>query len=445
MEATTLDKVQAILARAKRLGATAADAVIVESTDISCSCRKGVPESIERAESINLGLRVFVGQQQAIVSSSDLREDTLAMLAERAVDMARASPADPDAVLATPDMFAKNLPDLDLCDFAEPSTEWLHEHCKRTEDAALAVKGVSNSQGADASYSRSNVAIATSHGFQFTYPSSSFSLSVAVLAGEGTAMERDYDYSSTRHRADLRTPEEIGETAARKTLARLNPRKMESCQVPVLFEPKIAKALISTFAGAISGSAVVRGTTFLKDAMGKAIFNPAITIVDDPHIKRGLGSRPCDAEGVANGKRNLVENGVLQSWFLDLRSAKKLGLTPTGDASRSTSAPPYPSSSNLYLAVGNCTPKELIEDIKSGLYVTDTFGSGSNLVTGDMSVGVSGFWIENGEIAYPVSEITLAGDLREMYQRLIPANDLEFRFATNAPTVRIDGMIVGGR
>lgn len=442
---TSLDVLEDLIARAKRCGATGADAVMFDSTDLSSSVRKGKPESIERAESTGLGLRVFVGQRIATVSSTDFSSKTLDELAERAVSMAKIAPEDPYAALATPDQFATNFPQLDLYDGNEPTPEWLHEQCAAAEAAALAVNGVTNSEGADAAYAKSRIALATSNGFAQTYPSSSFVLSVSVLAGTGTEMERDYDYSVAIHREDLTAAETIGRSAGEKTVARMGAKKVKSCQVPIIFDPKIAKGFIATFAGAISGAAVARDTSFLKKCMEEQVFASGITITDDPHMQRALGSRPFDAEGVANAKRHLVEDGVLKSWLLDIRAANKLGLKTLGDASRGTASPPHPSTSNLYLAAGELSPQELMADIKEGLYITDTFGSGSNLVTGDVSVGASGFWISNGEKAHPVNEFTIAGNLRDMYKRLTPASDLEFRYATNAPTIRIEGMTVAGK
>lgn len=443
--ATSLDVLEDLIARAKRQGATAADAVMFDSTDLSGSIRKGKPESMERAESTGIGLRVFVGQRIATVSSSDFKSKTLDELAERAVSMAKIAPEDPYAALATPDQFATDFPDLDLYDATEPSPDWLQESAAKTEEAALAVNGVTNTEGADAAFSKSRIALATSNGFAQSYQSSSFVLSVSVLAGSGTQMERDYDYSVALHREDLGDPAAIGRKAGEKAVARLNAQKAKSCQVPIIFDPKIAKAFIATFAGAISGAAIARDTSFLKKCMHEQVFANGITITDDPHIQRALGSRPFDAEGVANAKRNLVEDGVLKSWLLDIRSANKLGLKTLGDASRGAASSPYPSSSNLYLQPGTLSPQELMADIKEGLYITDTFGSGSNLVTGDISVGAAGFWIENGEKAYPVNEFTIAGNLRDMYKRLTPASDLEFKYSTNAPTVRIEGMTVAGK
>jgi PmbA protein len=416
-----------------------------DSTDISASIRKGQPESMERAESTGLGLRVFVGQRSAIVSSSNFSHKTLDELAERAVSMANISPEDPFASLAMPEQFATDFPDLDLYDGTEPTPEWLQQQASSAEDAALATKGVTNTEGADAAYSKSRIALATSNGFAQTYPSSTFMLSVSVLAGSGTEMERDYDYSVAIHREDLTSASIIGANAGKKAVERLGAKKVKSCQVPIIFDPKIAKAFVATFAGAISGAAIARDTSFLKKCMDQQVFANGITITDDPHIRRALGSRPFDAEGVGNHKRNLVEDGVLKSWLLDLRSAAKLGLETLGDASRSTASPPHPSTSNLYMQAGRLSPAELMADVKEGLFITNTFGNGSNLLTGDVSVGASGFWIENGQIAHPVNEFTIAGNLRDMYKRLTPANDLEFRYATNAPTIRIDGMTVAGK
>ncbi|MCH2546947.1 MAG: TldD/PmbA family protein [Alphaproteobacteria bacterium] len=442
---SSLDTLEDLLARAKRRGASEGDAIMFDSTDISATIRKGKPESMERAESTGVALRVFVGKRSATVSSSDFKHNTLDELADRAVSMAKLAPEDPYAALATPDLFARDLPDLELYDAVEPSPEWLQENATAVEDAALAVKGITNSEGASAGYSNNRIALVTTNGFAQSYLSSSFVLSVSVLAGSGTAMERDYDYSVALHREDLTDPAIIGRKAAEKTVARLGAQKVNSCQVPIIFDPKIAKAFIATFAGAISGAAIARDTSFLKKCMGEKVFANNITITDDPHIKRALGSRPFDAEGVRTAKRNLIENGILQSWLLDIRAANKLGLSTLGDASRSATSPPHPSSSNLYLAAGDVSAKELMADIKEGLYITDTFGSGSNLITGDVSVGAAGFWIENGIITHPVNEFTIAGNLRDMYKRLTPANDLEFRYSTNAPTIRIEGMTVAGK
>jgi len=440
----TLQTITDLIAAAKRAGADAADAVMFETTDVALACRMGQQEGLERAESKGLGLRVFVGKQQASVSSNDLSRDTMDGLVERAVAMARIAPEDPFTGLAPAETLTRDIPELDLYDPNEPPVAWMMEQAKATEDAALSVAGITNSEGADAHYSASRIYLATSEGFAQTYPASSTALSVSVIAGTGVGMERDYDFSSARYVKDLMNAETIGKSAAERALKRLNPRKPETCQVPIIFDPRVARSLVGTFAGAIYGSSVARGTSFLKDKMGQQIFPEGISIIDDPHIRRGLGSRPFDGEGLANRKTILIENGVLKTWLLDLRSARQLGVAPGGHAARGLSGPPSPSTSNLYLANGTISPKDLIGDIASGFYVTDTFGMGINTITGDYSQGASGFWIEKGEITYPVSEITIAGQLKEMFLQITPANDLTFRYGTNTPTLRIERMTVAG-
>lgn len=442
---TSLDTAAAAIAAAQKAGADAADALCYSSTSLSVSCRLGVPEGLERSESNGLSLRVWVGDCSAIVASSDLQPATLSEMAARAVAMARLAPPDPFVTLAPPALLAADVCELDLCDSAEPEAKTLQAMCVHAEEAARSVKGITNSEGASASFGSAGLALATSNGFARGYRSTQHSLSVCVLAGEGTAMERDYDYSNTRFYADLKNPEAIGEQAARRTLARLNPRKVETQSVPVVFDPRVARRLLGAFTGAVNGSAIARGTSFLKDAMHNKVFAEGVTITDDPHIRRGLGSRPFDGEGVATRRMELVKDGVLQTWLLDMRSANKLGLAPTGHAARGMSSPPSPSTSNCYLHNGTQSPQALMKDITQGFYVTDLIGMGVNLVTGDYSQGASGFWIENGQISYPVSEVTIAGRLQEMFRSLTPANDLKFEYATNAPTLRVGGMMVAGR
>ena len=434
----------ALLDGAKKAGADAADALYVEGVSSSVSYRLGKLEDVERAESYDMGLRVFVGQKVAFVSSTDFSADALAALPGRAVTMAKLAPEDRYAGLAPADRLAKSIPQLDLEDAAEPSAETLIERARGAEGAALAVKGVTNSEGGGASFSRSAIALATSTGFYGRYAGTSHGIGVAVLAGEGTGMERDYDHASARHAGDLRNAEEIGRTAGEKAVKRLNPRSMKSQTVPVVFHPDEAAGLLGHFAGAISGIAIARGVSFLKDRMGQAIFRSGLNIIDDPHRPRGLRSKPFDGEGVANQRRALIEDGVLTTWLLDCASARQLGLATTGHAARGTGGPPSPSSTNLYLEAGKLPVKDLIADIKQGFYVTELMGMGVNSVTGDYSRGAAGFWIENGEIAFPVSEVTIAGNLKDMFANLTPASDLEFRHGTNAPTVRIEGMTLAG-
>lgn len=433
-----------LIQRARRAGADAADALLVDGASLSLSTRLGKPEGLERSEAGDLGLRVFVGRRMAVVSSTDRSARMITELAERAVAMARAVPEDPFCGIAEPDQITHSWIDLDLNDPDEPSADALIAAAKATEDAARAVAGVTNSDGADASWSRSAVTLVASNGFAGGYGVSRRSLSVSVLAGEGTGMERDYAYHSTVYGSDLESPAEIGERAGRKAVEKLNPRKVKSQTVPVIFDPRLSGGFLGNLCGAISGAAIARGTSFLKDKLGQAVFSPGIQVVEDPHVPRGLRSKPFDAEGLPNRRRNLIEDGVLTTWILDLRSSRQLGLTPTGHATRGTSGPPSPSPTNVYLAPGSLSPTELMADIKDGLYVTELMGQGVNGVTGDYSRGAAGFWIENGQLAYPVSEITIAGNLKDMFHRMVPASDLRLRYGIDAPTVRIDGMTVAG-
>jgi PmbA protein len=434
-----------LLGAAKRAGADAADAVLVEGWSVSHRRRLGKLEKLERSEGQDLGLRVFIGKRQAIVSSSDRSKATVEPLVERAIAMAKAAPEDPFCGLADPADVAKSAADLDLLDPVEPSTDLLVERARAAEETALAVKGITNSEGAEASWSRSLVAIAATNGFSASYGRSGHSVGVSVIAGEGTAMETDGDWSSTVHGSDLEKPETIGRRAAERTLRRLKPRKIETCKCSIVFEPRVANGIVRHLAGAINGSAIARGTSFLKSKLGKQIFPASVTIVDDPLRKRGLASRPVDGEGIAPQRRQIIDRGMLTTWILDLRSARQLGLKSTGHAARGTSSPPGPSSTNLWLEPGALSPQALMGDIKAGLYVTELAGSGVNQVTGDYSRGATGLWIENGAVTYPVSEITIAGNLAEMFQHLTAANDLEFRYGTDAPTLRIDGMTIAGR
>lgn len=440
----TIELITNLIKSAQNKGAQHADAVSFFSNSTSVATRLGKLENVERSESRGFGLRVIIGKKQAIVSSTDTGTETLNELASRAVSMARLAPDDKYIDLAIESLLCKQPPELDLFDSFEPSSDELFARAKEAEEAALAVKGITNSEGGDASYGQNNVAIATSNGFAGEYKTSMFSISASVLAGSGTGMERDYDFSSTRHANDLGKAEEIGKTAADRALKRLNPRRVKTCVAPVIFDPRVAKSLVGTVSSAANGASVARGSTFLKNSMGKNIFQNGINIITDPHIKRGLGSKPYDAEGVSNKKMYLVENGKLQQWLLDIRSANQLGLTTNGCATRGLASPPSPSCSNLYMENGTESVKNLISGIKSGFYVTETFGMGINLITGDYSQGASGFWIENGEIAYPVSELTIAGSLPDMFMQATPANDLEFRYSTNSPTLLIEKMTVAG-
>jgi PmbA protein len=433
-----------ILDAAKKAGADAADALFVESVSASVSYRLGKLEDVERAESADLGLRVFVGQRVAFISSTDFSAEALAALPGRAVAMARLAPEDRFAGLAPKDRLATAIPELDLADAAEPSADRLVELARDIEGAALAVPGVTNSEGGGASFSSSAIALATSHGFFGRYAGTSHSIGVAVLAGSDTDMERDYDHASARHAGDLESAAAVGRRAGERTVRRLKPRKVKSQSVPVVFDPRESAGLLGHLSGAISGASIARGVSFLKDSMGQRIFAPGVTVIDDPHRQRGLRSKPFDGEGVANHRRAIIEDGALTTWLLDCASARQLGLETTGHAARGTGGPPSPSATNLYMQAGKHTVDELIADIAQGFYVTELMGMGVNGVTGDYSRGAAGFWIENGKIAFPVSEITIAGNLKDMFLNLTPASDLEFRQSFNAPTVRIEGMTLAG-
>jgi len=439
------DRAERLVNAALKTGADAADAVAVRSMSLSVEVRDGAVEESERAEGDDLGLRVLVGHRQAVVSTNDLAGDASVALAERAVAMARAAPEDKFAGLADAALLAHDFPDLDLLDPDLPSVAELEAMAKTAEQAALTVKGVAKSGGASASAGIGGMVLVTSHGFRGAYLGSRHGISMTAIAGEGTGMERDYDYSSSLHAADLDSPEKIGRTAGERAVERLNPRKVSTRKVPVVFDPRISGSLVSHLASAANGASVARKTSFLRDKMGAKLFDDGIRIVDDPLRKRGLRSHPFDGEGVAHRRLALIDDGVLRSWLLDCSTARELGLTTTGHASRGVSSVPSPSPSNLHMEPGRQSPEDLIADIDDGFYVTDLIGMGVNIVTGDYSRGASGFWIENGKCAYPVSEVTIAGHLTDIFRMLTPANDLEFRYATNAPTVRLEGLTVAGQ
>ena len=441
----TVDFLSDLLAQAKKAGADAADALLVESSGQSATWRLGKLDNVERAESCDLGLRVFVGRRQAIVSTGDLTPASLARLAERAVAMARAVPEDPHAGLADPEQIAREYPTLDLDDGEEPDTEVLARQAAVAEEAALADARIINSEGAEARWSRARTTLVATNGFGGASARSSHSIGASVIAAANGAMERDYEFRTEVRARDLPDPATIGRKAAERAVARLNPRKVKSRAVPIVFDPRVAGGMVRHLAGAISGPAVTRGTTFLKDRLGQAVFGPAVSIVDDPLRPDGLRSRAFDAEGIRTERRRLIDQGVLTTWLLDCRSARQLGLPTTGHAVRDVSSAPAPSPANAYLEPGTLSPDELISDIKEGLYVIEMLGMGVNMVTGDYSRGATGFWIENGAIGWPVSEVTIAGNLAEMFEHLTPASDLELRYGIDAPTLRINGMTVAGQ
>jgi PmbA protein len=445
MDRAPTDLLDDLLQRAKKAGADAADALLVDSRGLAVTRRLGKLEKVERAESHDLGLRVFIGRRQAIVSSGELDGPALDRLVEQAVAIAKAVPEDKYAGLPTPEQIATTLPELDLDDGVELEAEALLELASAAEEAALAHPKITNSEGAEADWSRSRTTLAATNGFVGTSARSSHGLSASVIAGANGTMERDYEFANVIRAADLPDPAKLGQEAAERTARRLNPRKVKSQAVPVVFEPRVAGSMIRHLVSAISGPAVARGTTFLKDQMGERIFAEGVSIVEDPLRADGLHSRAFDAEGLAVRRRKLIDQGVLTTWLLDCSSARQLGLAPTGHAVRGVSSSPSPAPSNVYFEPGAISPKDLMQDIKNGFYVTEMMGSGINYVTGDYSRGAAGFWIEDGEIASPVSEVTIAGTLQAIFQALMPANDLSFRYGIDAPTLRIEGMTVGGQ
>ncbi|MDK9697050.1 MAG: TldD/PmbA family protein [Siculibacillus sp.] len=436
------NKAHRLVEAAKRAGADRADAVAVRGVSLSVGVRLGEVEDSERSEGDDFGLRVFVGRRFATVSANTLSDPDA--LATRAVAMARVAPEDPWADLIEAERLATAFAELDLLDPSVPTAGELTARALACEDAARAVAGVTNSGGAHASWSLGGMVLATSHGFSGAWLRSGHSLSVSAVAGTGTGMQRDWEASSKIHAEELDDPAWIGRRAGERAVGRLNPRKVATVTAPVIWEPRAATGLVGHLLGAINGAAIARKTSFLKDRLGTAVFSPGITIVDDPYRRRGLASRPFDGEGVAGPVLKLVEGGVLNHWLLDGATARELGTSTNGRASRGTGSP-SPGSTNVALLPGAISRDDMLKSVKSGLYVTDMIGSGVNGITGDYSRGASGFWIENGELTDAVSEITVAGNLVEMYARLVAADDLEHRFAIAAPSLMIEGLTIAGR
>ena len=440
-----LNYLEDILKSAKKAGADCADLVYFRSRAQSVSWRMGNLEDVERSEGSDLGLRVIIGQRSAIVSSSDMDKETLNSLIRRAIDMAKNAPEDPYVGLADKKHHNQDTAlNLDLNDSHLLTPDDLQALAKRTEESALDIKGISNSNGASASTSHSHIALLNSNGFSGSYDVSNYSLSLSLIAGKNLQMESDYAWDSKRHFQDLNIPESIAREAAKKTLKKLNPRKVKTCETAVIFDPRVSNSLLGHLSSAINGAAITRKTSFLLEMMGEQVFSDKINVTDNPHIIRGSSSRPFDAEGVENPSLEIIKDGRLVNWTLDSASARQLGLVSNGRASRGAGSPPSPSSTNFYMEAGEISPEDMIKDIKSGLYVTDLIGMGVNGITGDYSRGASGFWIENGEISYPVNEITIASNLKEMYISLICANDLTHRYGTDAPTILIPNMMLAG-
>ncbi len=437
----------ALIDAAKRAGADDADAIAVSGTSLSIDVRAGGLEQAERSEGTEIGLRVLIGKRQACVSASDTRPETIAEMAERAVTMARLAPEDPSIGLAESAQLAtdRDASPLDMADpNPEPNPSELEEVARRAEAAALAVQGISQVQSAAAGYGRRQVHLAASNGFSGGYARTDHGVSCVAITGEGTQMERDYFGDGRNHRSDLISPEEIGRMAAERTIARSGARKPKTGAYPVLFDERISSSMIGHLLAAINGASIMRGSSWLRDAMGEQVLPKGLHLIEDPRRPRVSGSKPFDAEGLQTERRLLVEDGVLQSWTLDLATGRKLGMASTANAARGTSSPPSPASGNMELTQGNASREELIREMGTGLLITSMIGSSINPTTGDYSRGASGFWVENGEIAYAVNECTVAGNLREMLMSMTPANDARSHLSRVVPSLLIEGMTLAG-
>ncbi|HWT11740.1 MAG TPA: TldD/PmbA family protein [Allosphingosinicella sp.] len=435
----------ALVEAALRAGADAADVLYIGDSATEVQVRLGALEDVGRSEGEEIGLRLFVGRRSASVASSDLSADALHALVERAAAMAREAPEDPYAGLAPEDrLYRGGAPDIEGDDGADPSPAEIKQRALAMEDSARAVPGITNSEGAGVSAGRNVVALATSHGFVQGYTTSGYSGGVSVIAGSGSAMQRDHASHNVRHYTDLDAPDALGRLAAERALKRLDPARLASGTMPVFFHPRVGGSLIGSLLSAMTGPAIARRTSFLVDRAEEQLFAEDLVLIDDPHRRRGLRSKPFDGEGVATAPRRLVDGGRLTGWLLNAAAARQLGLEPTGHATRGIGGAPGASATNVHLEPGPMSPAELMADVRRGLFVTEMIGQGVNPVTGDYSRGASGFIIENGELAAPVAEITIAGNLIDMYRRLTPANDLDHRRAVNVPTLRVEGMTVAG-
>ncbi len=447
MTRTPEDISQSLLQAAQKAGADAADAIVVDGSSISVEVRNTALEHAERSEGTDLGLRVFLGKRQAIVSSSDSRPETLAAMAERAVAMAREAPEDPFTGLAENEQLAK---DWDMAAFElfdptpEPTAEALMQDALEAEAAAMAVSGVSQVSDAAAGFGTHRVHLAATNGFSGGYARTSRSVSCVAISGKGTGMERDYDGDSRTFQSDLRSAEEIGRTAGERAVQLVGARKPATGTFPVLFDERISSSLIGHLVAASNGVAIARGASWIKDSLGEQVLPEHLSLIEEPHRPRISGSRPFDAEGLPTRRRAIVDNGVLTGWTLDLSSARKLDMAPTGNAARGVSGPPSPSNWNLSLTQGDKSRKELMQDMGTGLLVTSMIGSTINPNNGDYSRGASGFWVENGEITHPVNECTIAGNLRDMLMRIIPANDARSYLSRVVPSLLIEGMTLAG-
>ncbi|AKS47587.1 PmbA protein [Octadecabacter temperatus] len=447
MTKTLADLTHRLIDAAKAAGADSADAVAVAGTSVSIDVRNSVLEQAERSESTDIGLRVFVGHRSANVSASDTSDRTVEEMAARAVAMANEAPEDPHAGIADADQLATDIDAtrLDLVDAGdEPDPKWLEEQARIAEAAAMAVDGVAQVQSTSATYGRRQAHLAASNGFSGGSESTGHSLSSVAISGSGTGMERDYDFDSRIHLSDMRDAAKIGRIAGERAVARHGARKPKTGTYPVLFDERIASSLIGHLLAASNGAMIARGSSWLLGKDGKQVLPKGMNLIETPHRARVAGSRLFDGEGLPTSERKIIDDGVLTGWTMDLATARKLGLQSTGSASRGTSGPPSPSVSHLTLTQGDQSPAEIIKDMGTGLLITSMIGSTINPNTGDYSRGASGFWIENGEISYPVNECTVAGNLHDMLARIIPANDARTHFSRVIPSLMIDGMTLAG-
>lgn len=438
---------QALIDAARKAGADAADAMAAEGSSLSIEVRQGALEHAERSEGIDLGLRVFIGQRQATVSASDTRAETIEAMAERAVAMAKEAPEDPYAGLADVEQLATDwdLDALELFDPAEePAPAMLQADALAAEAAGLAIEGVTQVQSAAAGYGSHAVHLAATNGFSGGYKRSSRSISCTAIAGTGTGMERDYDGDSRTFQSDLRSAADIGQQAGERAIARLNARRPKTGSYPVLFDERVSSSLVGHLLAAVNGGSIARGSSWLKDAMGEQILPDTLSVLEDPYRPRMAGSRPFDGEGLPTQRRAIIKDGILTGWTLDLASARKLGLSSTGNAARGIGSVPSPSQWNIALTQGHQSREQLLADMGTGLLVTSMIGSTINPNTGDYSRGAAGFWVENGEIAYPVNECTIAGNLRDMLRSIVPANDARSHLSRVVPSLLVEGMTLAG-
>jgi len=438
------EKADFLIKKSKKSGADSVDVVYIENTNIDVGCRLKKIEKLERSESNDIGLRFIKNKKQVIVSSNDLTKKNLEELIYKASKMVGAVPRDPYCSIAKKKDLIKKIPNLEIFDSKEPTIKSLKDKVIEAENAGLNVKGVTNSEGAEIGWNKSKIYLFNSNGLNVSYQSSSYDIYAVLIAGRGTLMEREYEFASSVFEKDLTKTSLVGKKAGELAVKKINPKKIKTSKIPVIFSPRVANSFLKHLSSAINGNSITRGTSFLKKKLNKKIFSSNINIIDNPLKKRGLQSKPFDGEGLETKKTQIIKNGELKTWFLDLATAHQLRLKSTAHASRNISSPPTPSPTNLYFEPSNISPKSLIGNIKKGVYLTELMGSSVNLTNGDYSRGGSGFWIDKGEITYPINGITIADNLNEMFKKIILANDLEFKHGLNSPTMLIEDMIVAG-